>query len=108
MKGGDWSEDAKMYLIMNGEDPNMPVYFGTEIYSVSRTVPLVMQEDMHEPGVKTIVGDFTIPSGQTGMQDIEMAVDHLFDHDNVGPFVARRMIQQLIKSNPTAEHISIG
>lgn len=106
LKGGDWSEAVKMYLIMDGQDPDqIPIEFGADIYSISRTVPMQMHADQHEPGSKTIVGNFTIPTGQTGMKDIQDAVDHLFMHDNVGPFLARRLIQQLIKSNPTPAYV---
>lgn len=69
------------------------------------TVPMAMYEEQHEPGPKTIVGDFTIPAGQTGMQDIDMAIDHLSNHANVGPFIALRLIQQLVKSNPSPGYI---
>ncbi len=50
---------------------------------------------------KTIVGNYSIPGGQSGKDDIADAIDHLFNHDNVGPFLAERLIQRLIKSNPT-------
>lgn len=69
------------------------------------TVPMVMYEEQHEPGEKLIVGDFTVPAGQTGMEDIDMAIDHLFNHPNVGPFIAKRLIQQLVKSNPSPGYI---
>jgi hypothetical protein len=35
-----------------------------------------------------------------------MALDYLFEHPNVGPFIARRLIQQLIKSNPSPSYIT--
>ena len=81
------------------------VPFGVDLFSISREVPLVMEESQHEPGPKTIIGDFVIPSGQSGDEDIAMAVEHIFNHPNVGPFVARRLIQQLVKSNPTPRYI---
>jgi uncharacterized protein (DUF1800 family) len=39
------------------------------------------------------------------MQDIEDAIDSLFEHPNVGPFVARRLIQRLVTSNPSPGYI---
>ena len=47
-----------------------------------------------------------VPAGQTGMQDIEAAMDNLFNHNNVGPFISRRLIQNLVKSNPSPAYIS--
>jgi len=40
------------------------------------------------------------------MQDIDAAIDNLFNHQNVGPFIAKRLIQQLVKSNPSPAYIS--
>ena len=61
----------------------------------------------HEPGEKTFLG-LTIPDRDIyvyGEQDITDALDHIFDHANVGPFIARRLIQRLVTSNPTAAYI---
>ncbi|NND33442.1 MAG: DUF1800 family protein, partial [Saprospiraceae bacterium] len=43
--------------------------------------------------------------GQSGLEDIESAIDVLFNHPNVGPFISRRLIQRLVKSNPSAQYI---
>ncbi len=100
LKGGEWSADALTYV-----NPGAPVDFDAGIDNINREVPMQMQESQHEPGPKTIIGDYTIPGGQTGMEDIQQAVSHLFNHPNVGPFIARRLIQQLIKSNPSPGYI---
>jgi uncharacterized protein (DUF1800 family) len=39
------------------------------------------------------------------MQDVESAIDNLFQHPNVGPFIARRLIQRLVTSNPSPAYI---
>ena len=46
-----------------------------------------------------------IPSGQKGMKDIEMAVEHIFRHPNVGPFIGKQLIQKLVTSNPSPANI---
>lgn len=86
-------------------NPPFPPQFGVPFYAIDPTVPMFMYEFFHEPGPKTIVGNFTIPSGQTGLQDIEMAVDHLFNHPNVGPFLGTLLIKRLVKSNPTPSYV---
>ncbi len=88
-------------------DPDIPNFptFGIPFFLIDPTQPMLMYPSFHEPGEKTIVGDFTIPAGQTGMQDIEMAVNHLFNHQNVGPFIGTRLIQRLVKSNPTPAYV---
>ncbi len=80
-------------------------YFGLNIWGIDPTVPLQMYENYHESGPKQLLNNFTIPDGQTGLQDINDAIDNLFQHPNVGPFLAYRLIQRLVKSNPSPEYI---
>lgn len=80
--------------------------FGVGHYLAVKNIPMVMYEEFHEPGVKYLLNDQVVPSGQSGMQDIDAAIDNLFNHKNVGPFLAIRLIQQLVKSNPSPGYIS--
>ncbi len=102
LKGGAWSKEAIEY----GVDVDSRIYFSAGIYDISREVPLQMEEFQHEPGEKTIIGNYTIPSGQTGMEDIQQAVKHIFNHPNVGPFIGKRLIQQFVKSNPSRPYVN--
>jgi len=68
--------------------------------------PMIMYDPEHEPGEKKLLKGVVIPAGQTGMQDINDAVDNLFNHPNVGPFIGRLLIQRLVKSNPSPAYIS--
>ena len=79
--------------------------FGLNIKNIDMTVPMQMYEEWHEQGPKTLFDDIVIPGDQTGLQDIEQAIDHIFAHPNVGPFLAQRLIQRLVKSNPSPEYI---
>ena len=67
--------------------------------------PVIMDESLHSIGSKNIFDDIVIPEGQAGIQDIEDALDELFKHSNVGPFIGYRLIQQLVKSNPTPAYV---
>lgn len=69
------------------------------------TVPMIMYEGHHEPGQKFLLQGEVVPSGQTGMQDINQAIDNIFNHPNVGPFICRRLIQRTVKSNPSPEYL---
>jgi uncharacterized protein (DUF1800 family) len=80
--------------------------FGVDFWFAKKDTPMQMFEEQHEPGVKNLLDGYTIPAGQTGMQDVEDAVNHLFNHPNVGPFIAKRLIQRLVKSNPSPQYIS--
>jgi uncharacterized protein (DUF1800 family) len=70
------------------------------------TVPMRMYEEWHEPGSKELIGGLILPEGQDGMTDIGQAIDHLFNHPNTGPFLATRLIQRLVKSNPSPGYIA--
>ena len=110
----DIKELAKVFTGLGpGElDPNMDIwwatepYFGLDFYGAHKWEPMKMYQDYHEEEAKLLLGDLVIPAGQDGLSDIEMAVDYLFNHPNVGPFVSRLLIQRLVKSNPTPEYIS--
>lgn len=80
--------------------------FGIEFFFAKKDEPLTMYEEWHQPGEKHLLNNLTIPGGQSGMQDINAAIDNLFNHQNVAPFIALRLIQQLVKSNPSSNYIS--
>ena len=46
-----------------------------------------------------------LPGGQTSAQDLKGALDNVFNHPNIGPFVSRELIQHLVTSNPSPAYI---
>ena len=67
--------------------------------------PMMSFEDYHDRGRKVILGGATIPAGQTAPQDVRRALDIIVGHPNVGPFLAKRLIQRLVTSNPSSAYI---
>lgn len=65
---------------------------------------MVMHDEMHSPGAKTFLGR-TIPESADGDETIRDALDVLFEHPNVAPFVSRQLIQRFTTSNPTPAYI---
>jgi uncharacterized protein (DUF1800 family) len=57
-----------------------------------------------DSGAKTVLGQL-FPAGRTQVQDLRDAIDLLMGHANIAPFVATRMIQHLVKSNPTPAYV---
>jgi uncharacterized protein (DUF1800 family) len=47
----------------------------------------------------------TLPAGQSPQLDVENAIDNIFNHPNVGPFIGRQLIQRLVTSNPSPAYI---
>lgn len=68
-------------------------------------VPMQMFDAAHEPGAKTLLNGTVLAPGQGGEADVEQAIDNLFEHPNVGPFIGRLLIQRLVTSNPSPEYI---
>lgn len=67
--------------------------------------PMQMFDAEHEPGVKNLLNGTVVPAGQIGSQDIDAAIDNLFNHPNVGPFIGKQLIQRLVTSNPSPAYI---
>jgi uncharacterized protein (DUF1800 family) len=72
----------------------------------ARTSPMVVFEDQHDTTEKRILlGQGIIPAGGNTRTDIDHALHLLFMHPNTGPFIARRLIQRLVTSNPSAAYV---
>ena len=55
------------------------------------------------PGVSLPAG--LLPGGGTATSDLGAALDNIFNHPNVGPFIARHLIKRLVTSNPSPAYI---
>ncbi len=102
----DIAEFAKVFTGMTYGDAFL---FGQDPLSeLSFTIPMQMNNFWHEPGPKYLLNGDTIPNRQPndGMADVQDALDNLFNHPNVGPFLARLLIQRLVTANPTPEYIN--
>ncbi len=67
----------------------------------NQVMPMQLYPAYHDGGPKKILDDVEIPAGQSGEQDLRDALDNIFNHPNVGPFIAIRLIQRLTASNPS-------
>jgi len=76
--------------------------FPTELRQVT---PMELWPRFHDTGPKQLLGGVVLPGGQSGAQDLDDALDNIFNHPNVGPFVAVRLIQRLTTSNPSPQYV---
>lgn len=67
--------------------------------------PMTCWAQYHDTDTKTLIDGSVTPAGQTGDQDLAAALDSLFNHPNVGPFIGRQLIQRLVTSNPTPGYV---
>ena len=47
-----------------------------------------------------------LPAGNSADADVRAALDTLFNHPNVGPFISRQLIQRLVTSQPSAAYVA--
>ena len=75
------------------------------------TGPMVPFETNHDEAVKQLltytgaVNGGLLPVNQTAEQDLEAALDNIFNHPNLPAFVCTRLIQHLVTSNPSPAYI---
>ena len=90
--------------------------------------PMVMVKNHHELGTKTLLDNVVLPqavgysmtaSAVSGSQadtttavydsyclaDLDTALNNIFSHPNVGPFLCRQLIQRLVSSNPSPAYL---
>jgi uncharacterized protein (DUF1800 family) len=93
-----------------------PVTWGGTIDgNADPTQPMVPVPAFHDSGSKTLLPDFVngngtspyiAPAGLTPQADLSQALDNLFGHPNVGPFIGKELIQHLVKSNPSPAYVA--
>jgi len=87
------------------------VFTGWTLDSADNATPDRMRRPMinvaanHESGVKTFLGT-TIPAGTNGADSLRLALDAIFAHPNVAPFVSKQLIQHLVTSNPAPAYVA--
>jgi uncharacterized protein (DUF1800 family) len=82
--------------------PGNTAYWGEYISGY----PLIPFPSEHDSGSKQLLNGYVSPAGITPLQDLNNALDNIFNHPNVGPFVGKQLIQHLVKSNPSPAYVS--
>jgi len=80
---------------LTGTDTNSPGF---------KKRPMTMTASRHESGAKTFL-DTTIAAGTDGPTSLTRALDIIYAHPNVGPFISRQLIQRLVTSNPAPAYV---
>jgi len=74
------------------------------------TAPMRMWDLQHDADSKKLLSYTgatkpTLPAGQTGLQDVQDAIDNLVQHPSTAPYISRQLIQRLVTSNPTPAYV---
>jgi uncharacterized protein (DUF1800 family) len=94
----------------------IPYWDGTQMLNNNSLYinPMVVTASRHSNNAKTLLNypgaKYQIPANasQTAASsnaELEFALDNIFNHPNVGPFIARRLIQRLVCSNPSPGYV---
>lgn len=67
--------------------------------------PMLPFEEYHDTDSKTLLNGVVAPAGNNARQDLELALDNIFNHQNVGPFISKQLIKRFVTSNPTPGYI---
>ena len=68
--------------------------------------PMSAYNAFHDDGEKVLLNGTVLPAGQSAEQDLRQALDNLFHHPNVGPFISKQLIQRLVSSNPSPQYVA--
>jgi uncharacterized protein (DUF1800 family) len=82
-----------------------PVNSADTAYGIDYSQPLVGIDSSHDHNAKTLFGTILLPAGQSVTQDRQSALDAIFNHPNLPPFICHLLIQRLVKSDPSPAYI---
>ena len=89
---------------------DQPSYkFGDSFHSVEwqdRLAPMAPYEDFHQKTQKKLLRNYYVPAGASATESLDVVVDSLFNHPNLGPFVARHLIKNFVSSNPSTDYLA--
>jgi len=75
------------------------------LYGRDELRPMSFNANYHDTEDRTIVGGTLIPGTSSGEERMQMALDALFNHPNVAPFIAKQLIQKFVTSNPSPDYV---
>lgn len=129
---GLWDLDANGRQVLDAQSRPIPTYDNSDIEELARVFtglkvhnkpigawvsprddfganlqfPVDFDETEHDRGAKSLPNlGITAPAGMNGEAEIRHVIGQLAAHPNVGPFLCRRLIQALVKSNPTPDYV---
>jgi len=71
---------------------------------------MLLNQTNHDVTAKTLLSypnpvSQNIPAGLNGNVELDMAIDNIFNHPNIGPFIGKILIQHMVTSNPTPAYV---
>ncbi len=102
----DIAEFSKIFTGLTWGDRDV---FGKNnaLHDTSYVMPMQMFNEYHEPGEKHLLNNTTVIDRNPvdGNADVDDALDNIFNHNNVPPFVSTLLIKRLVTSNPSPGYV---
>ncbi|HEX8521581.1 MAG TPA: DUF1800 family protein [Tepidisphaeraceae bacterium] len=100
-----WDTDPEPVLIPTSQPSGM-----TRVINSYYNKPMVVNPSLHSTTSKLLLNGIVIPANETmdaaaASAELDRALDVIFNHPNVGPFICRQLIQRLICSNPSPAYV---
>jgi uncharacterized protein (DUF1800 family) len=93
------------YAGPNTADRTNSRFFGGNAHAERDFRPMQVYNQYHSTSEKRFLGT-VIPAGTAdGDGDLRIALDTLFNHRNVGPFIGKLLIQRMVTSNPSPAYV---
>jgi uncharacterized protein (DUF1800 family) len=95
-------------LAANVSTNNNEVYISPMIVTAANHSTLqknLLSYDPNDPTNYTTIASNTSQTTTTCNTELSTALDNVFNHPNVGPFIARRLIQRLVCDNPSPAYV---
>lgn len=82
-------------------------FFGNDRVDGWDWLPMQAYNKFHSTSEKRFLGA-TIPASaaSTAEADLKIALDTIFNHPNVGPYVSKNLIQRMVTSNPSPGYVA--
>jgi uncharacterized protein (DUF1800 family) len=68
--------------------------------------PMLPYQKHYSKSSKVLLNDVTLPAGGDIQADLTAALQNIFNHPNVGPFIGKQLIQKLVTSNPSPAYVT--
>ncbi|GAA4425065.1 DUF1800 family protein [Acidovorax lacteus] len=107
------SDITNLARVFTGYDFDMSQNVPIPVPGSSRTVPstaytrlpMALNASRHSTLEARFLGA-TVAANTPGAAALKTALDTIFNHPNVGPFIGKQLIQRLVTSNPSAGYVS--
>ncbi|UCU99542.1 DUF1800 domain-containing protein [Acidovorax radicis] len=107
------SDVSNLARVFTGYDYDQSQNTPSAVPGTTRTVPsptfarlpMALTASRHSTLAATFLGT-SVPANTAGPAALKIALDALFNHANVGPFIGKQLIQRLVTSNPSPAYVA--